>query len=495
MAIPSSQLRAGASALVRIFSPKPRTPPQQQELNLFKRLSAVGYTDGEVATAIDDYTKEGGKFVKKAELDQYIKAFRRFKRYRHILEVGEWMAQKFVLKPKDNAIHLWAIAKVKGIAAAENYFNDLPPSSRVRCTYEKLLNCYCTEKMDDKALDLFKKMTEQNMIHTPVPFNHLMMMHIRLGEPEKAIRLGEELKKANIEPNTSTCNLLMSSYSYLNDFEGVERVLKEMTVENSKLVNWTTYSNLANIYVQAGDHEKARMALKALEKEIGGHERAAYNFMISIYARMGDLDNVHRVWKSLKSGCNVIWNMNYITMIRTLDNLNDIDGLKECFEEWEKVCSNYDARLPSTVIGAYLRHDRLEEAESVLQSMLGKSKGHFFYACETLVNFYLKRHGVKQAMKIMEKATSEAVNHGWKPRQDTIDGFLDCFKLERDVKGAEELYKLMKRINCVNDHFYEMLLQIYSDAGQKLHNVRERIKRDGVEISSELEDLVASVSS
>ncbi|KAG6436022.1 hypothetical protein SASPL_100903 [Salvia splendens] len=468
MAIPSSRLRAGASALVRIFSPKPRTPPQQ-ELNLFKRLSAVGYTDGEVASAIHDYTKEG-KIVNKAELDQYIKAFRRFKRYRHILEVGEWMAQKFVLKPKDNAIHLWAIAKVKGITAAENYFNDLPPSSRVRCTYEKLLNCYCTEKMDDKALDLFKKMTEQNMIDTPVPFNHLMMMHIRLGEPEKAIRLGEELKKANIEPNTSTS-------------------------ENSKLVNWTTYSHLANIYVQAGDHEKARMALKALEKEIGGHERDAYNFMISIYARMGDLENVHRVWKSLKSGCNVIWNMNYITMIRTLDNLNDIDGLKECFEEWEKVCSNYDARLPSTVIGAFLRHDKLEEAESVLQSMLSKSKGHFFYACETLVNFYLKRHGVKQAMKIMEKVTSEAVNHGWKPRQDTIDEFLDCFKLESDVKGAEELYELMKRINCVNDHFYEMLLQIYAGAGQKLHNVRERIKRDGVEISSELEDLVASVSS
>ncbi|XP_041992071.1 pentatricopeptide repeat-containing protein At1g02370, mitochondrial-like [Salvia splendens] len=400
------------------------------------------------------------------------------------------MAQKFVLKPKDNAIHLAAVAKVKGIAAAEKYFNDLPPSRRVECTYGSLLNCYCTEKMDDKALDLFRKMVDQNMIESPVSFNHLMMMHISLKQPEKAIRLGEELKKANIEPNTFTCNLLMSSYSYLNDFEGVERVLKEM---DRKLVNWTTYSHLANIYVQAGDHEKARMALKVLE-EMGNHELDAYNFMISIYARMGDLENVHRIWKSMKSAHKVIWNMSYLVMIRTLDKLNDIGGLKECFEEWEKVFSSYDARLPCTVLGVYLRHDRREEAEAVLRGMLEKSEDKFFYTAETVVNLDLRRHGVKQAMKLMEKVTSEAINNGWKPRRDTIDRFLECFKLESDVEGAEEFYELMKRINCVDTHFYEALLHIYAGAGQKLCNVRARIERDGVEISSELDNLIASVS-
>lgn len=404
------------------------------------------------------------------------------------------MAQKFIFKHKDNAIHLEAVAKIKGIAAAENYFNELPPSRRAKCTYGALLRCYCTEKMSDKALDLFHKMVEQKMIDTPLPFNHLMMMHIRLGQPEKAILLGEELKKANIQPDTSTCNLLMSSYSLLNDFEGMERVLKEVMEENRKLVNWTTYSHLANIYVQAGDHEKARSALEGLEKEMGAHERDAYHFMISIYARMNDLDNVRRVWKSLKSAHNVIWNTSYLVMIRTLDNLDDMEGLKECFEEWEKVCLSYDVRLANTVIGAYLRHDLLEEAESVLRTMLHRSKGPLFHAFELLMYFYLKKRDVEKAMKILETATSKAVNDKWKPRRETVDGFLDYFKLESDVSGAEELYKLMKRINCVDSHFYESLLQIYDEAGQKLRDVRARIERDGVDISSELEDLVESVS-
>lgn len=37
------------------------------------------------------------------------------------IQIGECMAQKFIFKHKDNAIHLDAVAKIKGIAAAENY--------------------------------------------------------------------------------------------------------------------------------------------------------------------------------------------------------------------------------------------------------------------------------------------------------------------------------------------------------------------------------------
>ncbi|XP_057782233.1 pentatricopeptide repeat-containing protein At1g02370, mitochondrial-like [Salvia miltiorrhiza] len=513
MVNPGPQLRAGASALVRIFSAKPRAgtaaaqqlpalkqdvsaspqpEPLQQEVGLYRRLSLVGCTDGEVANAINEYTMEG-KVIKKTELEKCIKDFHKFKRYSHALEVGEWMAHKFILKNKDIRIHLDAVVKVKGIAAAENYFNDLCPSRRVKCTYAALLNCYCTEEMSDKAVDLFSKMVEQNMIDGPLPFNHLMMMYIRLGEPEKVIRLGEEMKKANIQPNTSTCSMLMSGYSLLNDLEGVERVLKEMKAESKKLVNWKTYSHLANIYIKAGDHEKARLALQGLE-EMRARERDAYHFMISLYAQMNDRDNVHRVWKSLKSASKVIWNTSYLIMIRSLDNLDDIEGLKECFEEWEKVCSIYDVRLPNTIIRAYLRHDMLEEAESVLQRTLKRSEGPFLYAWEMFMNFYLKRHGVKEAMKIMETATSKAVNTKWKPTRDTIDGFLDCFKLDNDATGAEEFYELMKRMNCVDTHFYESLLRIYAGAGQNLPDVRARVERDGVKISTELQDLIASVS-
>lgn len=410
-------------------------------------------------------------------------------------QISEWMeSHNYILKQKDYAIHLDVIAKVKGIAAAENYFNRLPLSSKTYSIYGALLNCYCYERMSDKALDLFGKMVAENMVSTPLPFNHLMIMHIKLGQPEKVVRLGEQMKKANIQPNTSTYNLLMNGYALLDDIEGVERVFREMTVENEKLCDWTTYSNLANIYIEAGDQEKAKLALQNLEKVMGVRDRDAYHFLISLYAQMSDLENTHRVWKSLKlANEGRTWNKSYLIMIQALDNLDDLEGLKECFDDWESGCSSYDPRLANTVVVAYLRHDMLEEAESVLERAVVRSEGRFFNSWEILMMFHLKKHNIKQALQTMETAVSRASGGKWKPRHKTVDGFLGCFEQDRDVSSAEIFYELMKRINCVDSRLFESLLRVYDVAGQELCDVRARMERDGVEMSSELENLVARI--
>lgn len=413
--------------------------------------------------------------------------------FMHHTQISEWMeSHNYILKQKDYAIHLDVIARVKGIAAAENYFNGLPLSSKTYSTYGALLNCYCYEKMSDKALDLFGKMVTENMVSTPLSFNHLMIMHIKLGQPEKVVCLEEQMKKANVQPNTSTYNLLMNGYALLDDIKGVERVFREMTEENEKVCNWTTYSTLANIYINAGDQEKAKLALQNLEKVMGVRDRDAYHFLISLYAQMSDLENTHRVWKSLNLANKGTWNKSYLIMIQALDNLDDMEGLKECFEEWESVCSIYDPRLANTVVVAYLRHDMLEEAESVLERALVRSEGRFFHSWETLMIFHLKKHNIKQALQTMETAVSKASDSKWKPTHETVGRFLGYFKQERDVSSAEEFYELMKRINCVDSRLYESLLRVYEAAGQELHDVRARMERDGVEMSSELENLVAT---
>lgn len=410
------------------------------------------------------------------------------------IQIMEWMEfRKFNFAHRDYAVHLDLIAKVNGIAAAENYLSGLSPSAKVHCTYGALLNCYCEEKITDKALDLFRKMVKENMIARALPFNNLMSLYIRLGQPEKAILLGEEMKKMNIGPDTFTCNLLMNSYSRLNDIEGVEKVFEEMKLENEKLCNWTTYSNLAVIYTRCGYQEKAKLALNNLEKQMRSHDREAYHFLISLYAGISDLHNVHRIWKTLKSTLKVVTNKSYLMMLQALGNLNDIQGVKKCYKEWESVCSSYDVRLANTVIGAYLNHDMLEEAESVLQSAVNRSRGPFFNAWEMFMIFYLKNHQIKQALEIMEMATSKVCDNNWSPKSDTTDRFLDYFKQESDVSSAEEFYKFMKRINCVDSHLYKSLFETYAAAGRTLLDMRARIEGDGIEMNSELENLLANV--
>ncbi|KAL3648118.1 hypothetical protein CASFOL_009086 [Castilleja foliolosa] len=490
MVNPSRRLLAGASTAVRTLS-KETAPPSEDRL--YRRLSALGNKKGNVASTINAYIRQG-RPVGKFELTACIRELRKYKRYNQALEIMEWMElRKFNFSHKEYAVRLDLIAKANGTTAAENYFNALSPSARVHCTYGALLNCYCEEKITDKALDLFSKMHKEKMIALPLPYNNLMSMYMRLGQPDKAVVLGEEMKKNNIQPDTFTYNLLMNCFSSLDDIESVERVFEEMKLENSKMCNWTSYSNLAVLYMKGGYREKAELALKNLEKEMRTHDREAYHFLISLYAGLDDLHNVHRVWKDLKSKMRVMTNKSYLMMFQALRTLNDMSGLKKCYEEWESVCSIYDIRLLNTAIGSFLGNDMIEEAENVLKTALQKSGGPFFKTWEMFMNFYLKNKEINRALEIMNIVTLKVGENEWRPKPETIENFLKSFKEESDVSGVEEFYKYMKRIKCVDSCLYKVLLEIYMGAGKTSFDMRERIEGDGIEISSELENLLESV--
>ncbi|KAL3652928.1 hypothetical protein CASFOL_002609 [Castilleja foliolosa] len=492
---PSRRFLAGASTAVRTLSTETKASAPPSEGCLYRRLSALGHKKGTVANTINEHIRQG-RPVGKSELTACIKELRKYKRYTHALEIMEWMeSQNFKFAHGECAIRLDLIAKANGISAAENYFNALPPSARVHCTYGSLLNCYCEEKMTDKAVDFFSKMLKENMITKALPYNNLMSMYIRLGEPGKAVVLGEEMKKKKIQPNTFTYNLLMNSYSCLNDIESVERVFEEMKLDNRNQSNWTTYSNLAILYMKGGYREKAEVALKNLEKEMNSHDREAYHFLISLYAGIDDLHNVHRVWKVLKSKMRVMTNKSYLMMLQALRNLNDISGLKKCYEEWESVYTNYDVRLLNTVIGALLGRGMIEEAEVLLKNAIEKSGGPFFKAWEMFIGFYLKNNEINRALKIMDIVTLKVKGNEWRPKPDTVERFLDFLKKESDVSGVEEFYKCMKRIKCIDSFLYKALLEIYVGAGKTSVDMRERIEGDGIEISNELENLLESFCS
>ncbi|CAA0824908.1 Pentatricopeptide repeat-containing protein -mitochondrial [Striga hermonthica] len=492
---PSRRFLAGASASARALSTatKATTEAGLPEDRLYRRLSALGNKKGTVASTINEYIREG-RPVGKFQLDACLRELRKYKRYGHALEIMEWMeSRKYSLGNKDHAVRLDLIAKAKGITAAEIFFNGLPPSAQVHCTYGALLNCYCEQKMTEKALEVFSTMQSGKMIIRPLPYNNLMAMYIRLGQPEKAVSLGEELKNNNIQPDTFTYNLFMNAYASMDDFESVERVFDEMMQKNEKQCNWTSYSNLAILYTKGGYREKAELALRNLEKVMGPNDREAYHFLISLYAGIHDLHNVHRVWKDLKSKMNMVTNKSYLMMLHALRNLKDVSGVKKCYEEWESNCPTFDVRLSNTAIGALLDHDMIEEAETVLGNAIGKTEGPFFRTWEMFIVYFLNKNQVKKSLEIMKTVILKVREKEWCPKQETVEKFVELLEQENDVSGIEDLYECMKKINCVDHKLYVSLLKICVAAGKKLPGIHQRIEGDGVQISSELKHLLESV--
>jgi len=81
----------------------------------------------------------------------------------------------------------------------------------------------------------------------------------------------------------------------------------------------------------------------------------------------------------------------------------------------------------------------------------------------------------------------------WRPKYETISNFLEYFVEEKDVDGAEDFYKFLKKVNCLSSDVYSSLLRTYAAANRTTDDMRLRIKEDGIEMSCELEELLKSV--
>lgn len=414
------------------------------------------------------------------------------------MQVMEWMMNTSGIgfAPTDIAKYLDLTAKVKGISAAEYYFGGLLPSEIHKSTYGALLNCYCKEELADKAHALFEEMNKMGIVSS-IAFNNMMTLYMKLHQPEKVPALIEEMKNRNLPLDIFSYNIWMGSYSSLNDIEAVEWVFEEVKLNyGEQNYDWTILSNLASSYVNAGLNEKAELALIELEKKIVNAkrlDRRPLHYLLNLYAGTSNLVEVHRIWKGLRSAFKITTNVCTLHMLKALSKLDDVNGLKSIFEEWESTCPSYDERLAKTAIVLYLKHDMVDEAGRVFEQVVKRCKGPYHRYWEMLMSYYLKKHEIDTALGCLEAATSEVENNDWYPTPEDVSRFMEYFKKDGDVNGAEMFCEILKKLKPLDHVAYKLLLEIYVTASKTAPEMRRRIMDDGIEINSELEDLLRKV--
>lgn len=491
----NNRLLPGGSLIFRRLSTAETQPASHREFNkhdLYTRLSSVWSTGEKVSDILDQFSRNNNsKNVNRNDLIHCIKKFRMYGRYHRCLEILEWM-EKGKIQHSDYALHLNILYKVKGIYEAEKYFDSLPPDARKGFIYGTLLNCYCSEKMTDKALAIFEKMDEMKYASSCLTFSNLMCLYMKVHLPEKVPPLVEEMKRRNIPLSSVSYHIWMQSYARLNDLEGVERVMDEAQKLTSIKDEWKLYSNFASAYIKAGQYQKADPSLKKVEEILDNSiysDRIAYHHLISLYASIGDLESVTRAWDKMKSKFKKCNNISYLNMLQALSKLGNIEHLAKCFNEWNSKYTSYDLRLPTVVIGAYLRHDMLEEAELLLKDATDRTGQKVWNAHVLFMNYFLEKRQIGSVLSHLEMAMANQ----WKPLAGKLDPFFEYFIEEKDVDGAELFFQILKKGQALHSTAYLGLLQTYAAAGRLAPEMRKRMEQGGVVIETMHEELLQKV--
>lgn len=413
--------------------------------NLFRRISPLGNPNCSVIPELQRWVDEG-KSLGKWELQLIIKQLRKYRRYQHALQISEWMdnCRGYRSSLADYAIRLDLIAKVRGIACAENYFDNLPEVAKIQPTYGALLNSYVREKLTEKAEVHMKKMEELGYATTTLPYNELLTLYKNTGKFEKVSLVIQEMEKNNISQDKFTYNIRMSICAAMSDIDGVEKILEEMQCNPVVDIDWTTCGNLANIYIKAGLLDKAELTLKEMEKKMDRSDREAFNYLITLCASAGNKDGVARMWKLLKFSFPKLTNMSFICMLISLLKLGDLEGAENIFKEWESAGLNYDFRVTNILLNAYVKKGLMEKAEFLLEHVLEGTEKPICKTWEIIAEGYLKNTQIDKAAHAMNKALSSIERGGWKPKPTNLLVILKHFQEHGDVVCAEHYLKILR---------------------------------------------------
>ncbi|XP_034679762.1 pentatricopeptide repeat-containing protein At5g09450, mitochondrial isoform X2 [Vitis riparia] len=352
------------------------SPNSPENDDLKSRIFKLRLPKRSATNVLQRWVGEGNQ-VHISELRNISKELRRAQRYKHALEISEWMVShdEFELSDSDNAVRIDLMTRVFGIDAAERYFEGLPSAAKTSETYTALLHSYAGAKLTEKAEELYERIKESNVPLNILLYNEMMTLYMSVGQVEKVSLVVEELKRQKVVPDLFTYNLWVSSCAATLDIDGVRRILKEMSNNSSANDGWVRYRNLANIYIMAGRLvNSASNSVVEAGTNTTQRDWITYDFLIILYAGLGNKDKIDQIWKSLKMTKQKIKSRSYVCILSSYVMLGHIRDVGIVIDEWKKsTTTDFDISAFYRLLDAFAELRLIEEAETFHKLLIRKS--------------------------------------------------------------------------------------------------------------------------
>ncbi|XP_062204664.1 pentatricopeptide repeat-containing protein At4g02820, mitochondrial [Phragmites australis] len=458
---------------------------------LGKRLLKLIYPKRSAVVVLRRWAEEG-RTVQKYQLNRVVRELRKYGRFKHALEICEWMRTQpeMRLLPGDHAVHLDLVAKVRGLASAEKFFEDMPERAKAPSTCNALLHTYVQHGARDKAEAMLAEMAEAGYLTCALPFNHMMSLYMVSGELERVPEMIKELRRYTV-PDLVTYNIWLTYCSKKNSVKSAEKVF-DLMMGDKVVPDWMTFSMLASIYINAGLHVKGRDALVEMEKRASRKERAAYSSLLTLYANLSDRGNLDRVWNTMREIFRKFSDTEYKCMLTSLTRFGDITAAESVYREWESASGTRDSRIPNTILSYYIKNCMIQKAESFLDHIVQKGVKPSYSTWELFVWGYLSHDRMDKVFECLKNALSSLQK--WEPNHQLATTIFSEVEKTGDIEDAEKFLVMFRDAGYVTTEIYNSVLRTYAKAELMPLIIDERMEQDKVAMDEETRRLLRLTS-
>ncbi|KAL8087794.1 hypothetical protein AgCh_037804 [Apium graveolens] len=483
--------RLTCNLLRRSYSSLTQSKVNNNNSRLFERISTLRDPKATIIPVLDQWITEGNT-LKEPEFQRFVRELRARKRYSHALQLCEWVSTSNLCRVSSGnlAVQLDLIGVVRGLDAAESYFNKLSEKEKDEKTYGALLNCYVREGLVDKSLLHMQKMKETGCASSPLVYNNIMCLYSRTGQPEKIPDVLTEMKKNGISPNNFSYRICINSYGERGDYDSMEKLLEEMECQTHINMDWTTYSTAVNHFIRADLKEKALVVLKKLEAKLN-KDALGYNHLISHYGNLGNKNEVMRLWGLQKIVCRKQVNRDYITMLGMLGKLGELEESEMVLKEWESSCQTFDFRVPNVLLIGLCSKGLIEKAETTLKNIIKTGKTPIPNSWAIISFGYMEVENMEKAFECMKEALAVAEGSpGWRPKPKLISSILHWLGEKGEIAEVEAFVNSLRSVIAVNQEMYHTLLKANVRGGKGVDEIIESMKYDNVDRDEETEKIL-----
>lgn len=316
-----------------------------------------------------------GKQVSLPELRQIAKELNKSQRFKHALEISEWIVthREYEASDHDYAVRIDLITKVFGTGAAEEFFEGLPSAAKTGETYTALLHSFASAKQTEKAEQLFEKIKESDLTLSVLTYNEMMTLYMSIGQLDRVSLVVEDLKRRKISPDLFTYNLWVSACAASLDIDGVRSILDEMIHDSCSNEGRKIYAALTNIYITASHLKDSKNSPVEADKKVTQRESITYDFLIILYTALANKDRVSEIWKALRMTSQKMTSRNYLCILSSYIMLGQLKEAQEVIDQWKQSVPDFDTSACKRLFEAFSEAGFMEKGETLRQLLVLKN--------------------------------------------------------------------------------------------------------------------------